>query len=238
MSDQYSMNFDFGELSQPTVIDLMNDYKIRLEDTFIDDNSDKISLNDCISHIKQQTNNGMKIEGFISDIYVNIFDENKYSDTCIEFSVAYYLHADFLFRHSKYELALANICKAYMHLGEYQGALNSASFYETSRPSSKSIKSSAKKGGDNKNARYEPIKDEIIRLIKYEKPNEGWKDEHVFIMMMGQKIKEWNASHGKIMVDGNILITVKKWLKSDGMVNEAFMKNKSTSPTPDEFANK
>lgn len=257
MSDQYSMNFDFGELSQPTIVDLMNDYKTKLEDAFINYNSDKKfydvadedishsgfiidkkSLNDCVSSIKERTDNGMEIENFISEIYTDIFDENKYSHTCRELSVAHYLHADFLCKNSKYELALANICKAYMHLGEYQGATSLASFYETSRPDSMSIKNSAKKGGDNKKARYKPMKDELIKLIKNGKPKTGWQDENEFIKVMGSKIKEWNASHGKIVMESNLLITVKKWLKSDGMVKDAFMENKLTSPTPDEFANK
>ncbi|MGH8049291.1 MAG: hypothetical protein ACREPB_01375 [Arenimonas sp.] len=122
-----------------------------------------------------------------------------------DIAIAYCLEAEQKFKEGGIEQALPALARAHLFLG----ALGRAS-----EPSveTRQLRSNAAEGGAAKAKKYQPLKDEIIRLLETKCPSEGWRDSAEAIKSI---IDELRIFHTKNRISSNLENLLRIWSKKD-----------------------
>ncbi|WP_350016211.1 hypothetical protein ABNK63_16230 [Rhodanobacter sp. IGA1.0] len=112
-------------------------------------------------------------------------------------------------------------------LAASQKAVESATFWVEDcsyRPPTRDtiLRDASKKGTANRNARFQPLKDEMVRLIKTKRPIEGWKSKAQVVSLIYKEINVLNESLNWVLTSSNLKRKLREWLNTELAIVAAF----------------
>ncbi len=131
---------------------------------------------------------------------------------CIERALAYCFEAEQAFEQGGIEQAWPALIRAHYFLGLL--GRESDPSVET-----RELRVNSAKGGKRKAMKYQPLKDEIIRLLETKRPTKGWRNSIVAIKSIFPDLEIFNK---EVRLSTNLASLLSRWSKEETPFGEAF----------------